>query len=171
MRANWVVSAVLMAAAQSGCEDGPEGGTVPARIIRGDPNETNWFSLVIEGRGLADDEGRVVTARIGLPDRPPERLGAGQARVENGAFRIEFRQGCEFSLYKQKVLFIDMDGDGSCSPGVDRIYFENRALENDLTLTLVDSVPMPPGDAVMPLAFDVFVDTSCQVLNQPWPDS
>jgi hypothetical protein len=94
-----------------------------------------------------------------------------QARVENGAFRIEFRQGCEFSLYKQNVLFIDVDRDGSCSPGVDRIYSENRALESDLTLTLVDSVPMPPGDAVMPFAFDVFVEASCQVLNQPWPDS
>ena len=127
-------------AALSAREDGHEVGTVPARIIRGDPNETTWFSLVIEGRGLANDEGRVVTARIGLPDRPPERLGAAQARVENGAFRIEFRQGCEFSLYKQKVLFIDVDGDGSRSPGVDRIDFDNRALESDLTLTLVDSI-------------------------------
>jgi hypothetical protein len=45
---NWVVSAVLTAAAPVAFADGPEGGTGPARIIRGDPNETTWFSSVIE---------------------------------------------------------------------------------------------------------------------------
>src|SRR5438045_3463591 len=77
-----------------------DGGLAPVRIIRGDPSATSWFSLSIEGHGLANEEGRVVTVRIGMAEQPPERLGSAQARIESGAFRIDLPQACEISLYK-----------------------------------------------------------------------
>jgi hypothetical protein len=163
--------AVDAAGSEADAAVGPDGGMATVRIVRGDPNETTWFTFAIEGRGLASDEGRVVTARIGMPDRPPERLGTGQVRVENGAFRIEFPRGCEGFLYKQKVLFIDVDADGVCTPGVDRVYSDFRFLESDLTVTLADSVPTPPGNVALRFASDSPAAPSCQVLNQAWPDS
>jgi len=143
------------------------------RIIRGDPNARGWFNCDFEGHGLSSDDGRVVTARIGTPDRSPERLGLGQARVEGGVFRIEFPQGCESDLYKRKLLFVDVDADGSCTPGVDRVYEDYRFLDTDLTFTLIDSVPRPtgppaPGTSVMSRSRDEATD--CQFLNDPWPE-
>ena len=149
-----------------------DGGLAPVRIIRGDPSATSWYSLSIEGHGLASEEGRVVTVRIGIPERPPERLGSAQARIEGGAFRIDLPQGAEISLYKRKLLFIDVEGDGVCTAGVDHVYSDSRAQEGDLTLTLADSVPAPAADAAMRLATDAATATpNCQVFNDPWPDS
>lgn len=160
--------------AAAGSSDGPAGPEAGApaavRIIRGDPNETMWATFVIEGYGLTSDEGRLVTARLGMPDRPPERLAAGQARVENGAFRLEFPQGCEAFLYKQKVLFVDVDGDGICTPAVDRVYSDFRFLTGDLTVTLSDSVPAPPANLAIWPTSTATAAGSCEVLNQPWPD-
>jgi hypothetical protein len=148
-----------------------DGGLAPVRIIRGDPSATSWFSLSIEGHGLASEDGRVVTVRIGMAERPPERLGSAQGRIESGAFRIDLPQACEISLYKRKLLFVDVDGDGTCTPGVDHVYSDYRAQEGgDLTLTLSDSVPAPASDASMRLATDAGA-ASCQVFNDPWPDS
>jgi hypothetical protein len=144
---------------------GGAGGAAGVRIIRGDPNETTWFSLTIEGHGLASDEGRLVTARIGIAQRPPERLGLAQVRIQDGAFRIEFPQGCEGFLYKQKLLFIDVDGDGSCTPGVDRVYSDFRFQSSDITLTLSDSLPAPPANAQMRLS-----SSNCEPLNEAWPE-
>src|SRR5689334_16001346 len=42
----------------------------PVRIIRGDPTIASWLTLNIEGHGLTALEGRMVSVRIGLPDRP-----------------------------------------------------------------------------------------------------
>jgi hypothetical protein len=150
-----------------------DGGLAPVGIIRGDPAATSWFSLSIEGHGLANEEGRVVTVRIGIAERPPERLGSAQARVESGAFRIDLPQAAEISLYNRKLLFIDVDGDGTCTAGVDHVCADYRAQEGgDLTLTLSDSVPAPTSDAAMRLATDTVTATpSCQVFNEPWPDS
>ena len=145
----------------------------PVRILRGDPSATRWYSLSIEGHGLANEEGRVVTVRIGMAERPPERLGSAQARIESGAFRIDLPQAAESSLYKRKLLFIDVDDDGTCTAGVDHVYSDYRALEGgDMTLTLSDSIPAPAGDAAMRLVTDAATATpSCQVFNDPWPDS
>jgi len=150
--------------------DGAGPGTTAARIIRGDPTQTMWFTFAIEGHGLAGDEGRLVTARIGVPELPPERLGAGQVRIQDGAFRIEFPLGCEFSLYKRKLLFVDVDADGICTPGVDRVYSDYRAVESDITIMLSDSVPRPQTDLQMLLA-TTDTASSCQALNDPWPES
>jgi len=149
-----------------------DGGLAPVRIIRGDPSATSWYSLSIEGHGLASEEGRVVTVRTGIAERPPERLGSAQARIDSGAFRIDLPQAAEISLYKRKLLFIDVDGDGTCTAGVDHVYSDSRAQEGDLTLTLSDSVPGPATDAAMRLATDAATAApSCQVFNDPWPDS
>jgi hypothetical protein len=151
--------------------DGPDGAASAVRIIRGDPNESNWFSLTIEGHGLANDEGRLVIARIGHPQRLPERLGVGQVRIQNGAFRIEFPQGCEGFLYKQKFLFIDVNADGSCTLGVDRVYRDFRFLDGDITLTLTDSTPAAPLDTQMLLSStDPPASFNCEALNEPWPE-
>jgi hypothetical protein len=149
-----------------------DGGLAPARIIRGDPSATSWYSLSIEGHGLANEEGRVVTVRIGIAERSPERLGSAQARIEGGAVRIDLPKAAEISLYKRKLLFIDVDSDGTCTAGVDHVYSDYRAQEGDLTLTLSDSVPGPASDAAMRLATDAATAApSCQVFNDPWPDS
>jgi hypothetical protein len=152
--------------------DVADGGLAQVRIIRGDPSAPGWFSLSIEGHGLADEEGRVVTARIGVPERPPERLGSAQTRIQSGAFRIDLPQASEISLYKRKLLFIDVDGDGICTAGVDHVYSDSRAQEGDLTLTLSDSVPAPAVDAAMRLTADAAAATpGCQVFDDPWPDA
>src|SRR5215204_6104967 len=41
----------------------------PVRIIRGDPAATTWLDVTIEGVGLGDHNGRLVSARLGIPDR------------------------------------------------------------------------------------------------------
>src|SRR5262245_60525908 len=88
--------------AGGGDDAGPDTGTAPVRLIRGDPAGT-FVTCNFEARGLpAEDEGRAVILRLGFPDRPPERLVAAEARVEDGAFRIEAPLGCERSLYKRK---------------------------------------------------------------------
>lgn len=177
-----IVVSLLIASCSEGAGGMPDAGGMaaaggsagvgtPVRIIRGDPNEQSWFSLVIEGRGLANDEGKLATVRIGMEDRPPERLGSGQVRIENGAFRIELPQGCEASLYKRKVLYIDIDGDGSCTPGVDRVYRDYRFQTGDITLTLEDSVPEGSSNMRMLLSSIESAASECQVLNQPWPES
>jgi hypothetical protein len=161
------------AAIDNGDGGSADGGLAPVRIIRGDPAATSWFSLSIEGHGLANEEGRVVTVRVGIAERQPERLASAQARIESGAFRIDLPQAAEISLYKRKLLFIDVDGDGTCTAGVDHVYSDYRAQEGgDLLLTLSDSVPPPASDAAMRLATDAATATpSCHVFNDPWPDS
>src|SRR4051812_20217840 len=72
------------AAIDNGDGGSADGGLAPVRIIRGDPAATSWFSLSIEGHGLANEEGRVVTVRVGIAERQPERLASAQARIESG---------------------------------------------------------------------------------------
>ena len=146
---------------------GSTGGQTPAavRIIRGDPAATGWLTLTIEGHGLSNLDGRLVTARIGTPDHRLERLGSGQALISNGTFRIIFPNGWERSLYKQKAAFIDMDADGICTPGFDQVFGDWRAATTDVTLTIPGSVPaVSPWDEMVP-------SSDCSVLNGPWPDS
>lgn len=112
----------------------PQGGASseptlePVRVTRGDPLENGWQDLTIRGVALADYEGKVVTVRLGMPDRAPERLGSGQARIEAGAFELFFPEVWESSLYKSKLVYIDVDGDGSCDPLKDRLFADSRAV-------------------------------------------
>jgi hypothetical protein len=81
----------------------PDGGDLqPIRVIRGASDRATWFDLTLVGSGLGAHEGAVVSARIGHPDRPPERLGSGQARITGGAFQLLFPDVLEPDLYKAK---------------------------------------------------------------------
>lgn len=154
----------------------PDGGEATdaelqaVRIIRGDPGTNPWLNLTIEARGLTGVEGRQVSVRVGLPNVPPERLASVEGRVRDQGFRFVFPQVVEPSLYKRKLLFIDVDGDGVCGATADRVYQDFRGqLDSDLTLSLADSVPMPGPEAQMLPSIDRAAD--CGLLNEPWPDS
>src|SRR5262245_22910610 len=164
--------AVLVAVA-SGCSAAPQiatGDAMPAsvRIIRGDPAITDWVTLTIEGHGLTALEGRLVGARIGNPERPPERLGSGEARVENGAFSLTFPDVWEpGGTYKQKVIVVDTDADGACT-AADLVCLDSRASEFnqlDVTLTLPGSVPLAASD--LQLYPSPFPTETCQLWNMP----
>jgi hypothetical protein len=150
--------------------DGSADGAVvpaPVRIIRGDPTKT-FLTLTIEGHGLTALEGRLVSVRIGRPDRPPQRLGSGQARVENGAFAITFPDVWECCLYKRKLVFIDMDDDGMCTVA-DKAYSDSRPADQGTVLTvltLAGSVPPDPD----PIRVAPDVAAFCQLWAMPWPD-
>lgn len=87
----------------------------PIRVIRGSADTKIWHAVVVEGQGFGGLNGRIVTVRIGSADRPPERLGSGQVRIENEAFSIRLPEVMEDSLYKRKYVHIDADGDGTCT--------------------------------------------------------
>ncbi len=170
--ATWESSMDGEGESQPPVDGGADGAVVPApvRIIRGDPTSTTWLTLTIEGHGLTALEGRLVSVRIGMPDRPPERLGSGQARVENGAFAITFPDVWETGgIYKQKLVFIDMDGDGICTEA-DKTYSDYRAASEDTVLTLPGSAPPVPLFQLRELRDAAEVTAFCQLWNMPWPD-
>jgi hypothetical protein len=157
-------------ASEGGTSPPPDGAITPApvRIIRGDPTTTRWLTLTIEGYGIDALEGRLVSVRIGMPDRPPERLGSGQARVEGGAFRITFPDGWEGGLYKRKLAFVDLDADGVCT-AADQGYTDYSAAVADTVLTLAGSVPAVPWR--LELRPEADPGAFCRLWNEPWPDA
>lgn len=172
----WLIGFLVFAALCAACGGSagpapvtPDGGAAPVRIIRGDPTIAEWFDLTIEGHGLAGVDGRWVRARIGMPDRPPERLASAEGTVREGAFAFSFPDSVQPSLYQRRLLFIDVDGDGACVPGVDRVYGDYRALGGDETLALPDSAPAPDPSGQMYRSPEWQVAADCEVLNQPWP--
>ena len=154
-----------------GVDTRPNGA--PVRVTRGDPVGT-FVACNFEARGWpAEDESRSVILRLGHPDRLPERLVAAEARVERGAFRIAVPMGCEKGLYKRKALMVDVDGDGACTRGVDRIYTNSSFLVGDLTFVLAGSVPdgnMGGGERRLTLGSAETVAEACDVFNLPWPE-
>jgi hypothetical protein len=92
----------------------PDADTSGVRIIRGAPDQTHWVDLDVVATGFSNSEGAPVTIQVGMPERPPERLGFGQTRVLNGAFQLTFPAVLENDLYKRKVVWIDVDRDGKC---------------------------------------------------------
>jgi hypothetical protein len=132
-------------------------------VIRGDPTEKAWSDLTILGVALEAYEGKIVTVRMGWPDRPPERLGSGQARIEGGAFELLFPKVWESSLYKLKLVYIDVDGDRSCDPVKDLLFADFRAV-----LTPVLTVR---GSGAHQSA-EFFASTEpgyCALFNADWP--
>jgi hypothetical protein len=112
------------AAGEPGVEPGDEGE--PVTVIRGDP-EASFADLKVRGVALDRHEGEFVTVKIGMPERPPERLGSGRARIREGTFELSFPAVWEDVLYKQKLVHIDVDGDGTCTAARDRLFQDYRA--------------------------------------------
>jgi hypothetical protein len=143
-------------------------------IVRGDPAR-KFATATLEARGWgAEYEGRLVVARFGTPERPPERLTSARVRFHQGGFRLALPMAVETSLYKAKFLFVDVDGDGACSAQNDIVYQDYSFLDGDLTFVLEGSTPAAMGAAErrMPRTLGADVATQvCAIMNGPWPAS
>jgi hypothetical protein len=155
---------VATGGAAAGAATGGSGGDAlePVRVIRGDPAAT-FTDLMIRGEGLDACEGKRVLVRLGWPDRPPERLGSGEARVEGGAFELFFPAVWEKYLYKTKLVLIDLDDDGACDLAKDLIFSDSGAAPVD---TLVASKDPSVPDRM----FEATDSFYCRWYNEPWPE-
>jgi hypothetical protein len=140
---------------------------VSVTVIRGDP-QGSFVNLTIRGIALGDHEGELVTVRLGRPDRPPERLGSGRARIRDGTFELFFPAVWEDGLYKQKLVHIDVDGDGTCTSARDRVFQDFRAVLNPELTVRGDGTR---GQYDIPEAEPLSDDESlCAQINEPWPE-
>lgn len=137
----------------------------PVRVIRGDPEQSSWWDLTLQGVELAGYEGKIVTARIGDPERAPERLGSGQARVEGAEFSLFFPQVWEESLYKYKRVYLDVNENGSCDAGADLVFHDARATP-DFVLTLRAPAESPERTDLRQSSDP---EADCAVFNATWP--
>jgi hypothetical protein len=150
-------------AAAGGATGGSAGDALePVRVIRGDPAAT-FADLTIRGEGLDASEGKRVLVRLGWPDRPPERLGSGEARVEGGAFELFFPAVWEKYLYKTKLVLIDLDDDGVCDPAKDLMFGDSRA-------DPVDTLVASRNSSVPDRMFETTDSFYCHWYNEPWPE-
>lgn len=140
----------------------PENEPEPVRIIRGDPEDEFW-DLTIRGQALDEYEGKLVIVRMGWPDRAPERLVSGGARIEDGAFDLVFPAAWEADLYKTKLVLIDVNGDHACDLTIDRLFGDSRASYAD---GFVVNLGSPRGMFDMAEIDDAFY---CGWFNSEWP--
>ncbi len=133
------------------------------RVIRGDPEQAEWWDLTIRGVALVELESKVVTVRVGDPQRPPERLGSGQMPIVDGGFELSLPQVWEPQTYKQKLAFVDVNGDGRCDPELDLVFRDLRGTP-DFVLTLPNG---SSSQSDMPVSSTPGED--CLVFNDPWP--
>jgi hypothetical protein len=133
-----IIGLLALNLSATACSDGASSNTAdagadvlaaldPVRVIRGAATQSAWWDLAIKGGNLQPYEGATVTVRIGSPDRPPERLGSGQTRIENGEFSLLFPQVWEAGLYKLKQVWIDVDRNGTCNSATDLFFSDARA--------------------------------------------
>ena len=142
-----------------GCGGGAEdAGEVD--IIRGEDGET-WLDLTVAGQDIGAGDGTVVIIQIGMPDRPPERLGHAVTHLANGGFSVDFPSVWEYGLYKKKVILVDVEGDGGCGEG-DTIHVDYSASLEDRVMTAV--APAETGE----LWGDFFV-AACTDFLADWP--
>ena len=106
-----------------------------------------------------------ITDRV--PDRPPERLGSGEARISKGTFTLSFPMVHEPDLYKRKVILIDIDGDGVCNPKDDLVFVDSSFTTKPLDLAAtVDSSKVPPPTRLMSRSSE---DSDCEPFLSEWP--
>jgi hypothetical protein len=135
-------------------------------VIRGDP-EASFAKLEIRGIALDSHEGELVTVKIGKPDRPPERLGSGWARIREGAFELSFPAVWEDGLYKQKLVHIDVDGDGTCTAVGDRLFEDSRGA-NTPELIVRGAGERGQND-IEEVGSTSEAESLCGILNAEWP--
>jgi hypothetical protein len=72
------------------------------------------------------------------------------------------------SLYKRKVLLIDIDGDGLCNAKTDLVFVNSSftAKPLDLAATVDSSIELPPSMRLMARSFE---DSDCEPFLSPWP--
>jgi hypothetical protein len=131
------------------------------RIIRGDDELNGWSDLTVIGAGLDVPDGTIVLIQIGIPDRPPERLGLARTTLTDGGFSVHFKDVWELGLYKKKVVFADLDGDGVCTDA-DLAWVDYSAFAADMTLRIL------PPDSQSGL-WGAFLQTDCSDVVPDWP--
>jgi hypothetical protein len=145
-------------------EPGDEGE--PVTVIRGDP-EASFADLKIRGVALDRHEGEFVTVKIGMPERPPERLGSGRARIREGTFELSFPGVWEDGLYKQKLVHIDVDGDGTCTAVRDRLFQDSRGA-NTPELIVRGAGERGQNDIAEAESLSE-AESLCNIVNAGWP--
>jgi hypothetical protein len=134
MANRWLVLAALLA----GCEE-PAEVLTDVRIVRGDPTST-WLNLSITGAELTVLDGTQVVIQIGMPDRPPERLGLAITETSDRGFTVSFPSVWELGLYKHKVILFDLDADLACDDG-ETVLVDFSAAVEDVDMTTADFFP------------------------------
>lgn len=79
--------------------------------------EPEWLPIVLDGTGFEEFEGQFVFATTVDP-RPPEA-----DRIVDGSFRVFIEGAVQQGEPVQLALFIDVDVDLSCMPGLDPAFF------------------------------------------------
>ncbi len=130
---------------------GSEGDSGDVTIIRGAPEQTDWLDLSIDAQAVDAAEGTPVLIQLGMPDRPPERLGSAELTITDGGFSVQFPSVWELGLYKRKVLLLDHDGDGACSAS-DTVMVDYSAAVEDVAMT-----------------WENFFAGDCEVFVAEWP--
>jgi hypothetical protein len=134
----------------------PDADSSGVRIIRGAPDQTHWADLDVVASGWSTSEGAPVVIQVGMPERPPERLGLGNTRVLDGGFQLTFPAVLEDGLYKRKVVWIDVDRDGRCgAPDVVTTNYAFGTTGIPLVWNVAPGVPDLPGD--------------CSLIEANWP--
>jgi hypothetical protein len=155
------VAVAAIAVGWAGCSGNgnrqPEGDVTT--IIRGEAG-ASWIDLIIKGEQLDAPDGTRVVVQVGMPERPPERLGYAETRLAGGAFRVVLPDVWETGLYKKKVILLDRDGDRACDGG-ERVLADLRAeVGDEITLVAAPSSPELWGD---------FFVAGCDDFVADWP--
>jgi len=145
------------------CQNSTIAALDAVRILRGPPEQTYW-DLTVRGADLEEYEGKHVSVRLGMPDRPPERLGSGGAMIHSGAFELFFPSVWEANLYKRKLVFIDVDDDGACDPVQDKVFNDSRA-SNAPELVVREAAVSGQFD----FQASLYPEADCAVFNSSWP--
>ena len=124
----------------------------PIRVVGGAADDTGYLDCMVLGQDFSGLDGKIVTVRIGRPGRG-ERLGSAQVRIEQGAFSMRLPAAIENSLYKQKIVHVDADGDGVCGAS-DLIFRDSSANESNPPKDFVFMVsPTSPFNRARPEEF------------------
>lgn len=106
---------------------------------------TASLGTIVHARGFTEYEGRAVKAAVVV--RPVDNRTIDSS-VANGAFDLDVffpDNRCSVGNVAGGVLFIDADGNGTCDPATDFVYFW-RALSGpgSGTCNVIDLTPLSP---------------------------